>query len=342
MYYTGCDIHDKTSHLQHLDSDGAIGLSKVVQTTKEGFTNFLELLDEPTIMTLEASCSYWWISQFLSEHPMVDQVHVIDPRRSRKVAEELSVLKGYGRASNDRIDAEMAAELSRRALAPTIHLPTEEQLKARTLNRFRIHLVREKSSTIRYCHSLLKMHGIYIATSEFLNNRASQQKVIQSVPDYVQFIIEKLLNQITQFEEQIPELEAQLDSVLPASHRIIKRLLTVPGIGIVIARTILTEIFDIMYFKAPKYLMSYSGLAIFDLDSDGRKKGTIKLNPYCNHYLKYAFVQAAHCARNHPHFRKPYERDVKKHGKIRAKLNLARRLVKAVYWMLTRQQAFKY
>lgn len=340
MYYTGCDIHTKSSHLQHMDSDGAIGLSKVIPTTEEGFAQFLELLDAPTTMVLEASSSYWWISQYLSAHPMVEEVLVIDPRRSRKLAEELSVIRGYGRASNDRIDAEMAAELSRRGLAPTIHLTTPEQLEARTVNRFRAHLVTEKTSITRYCTSLLKMHGIYIASNELLHNSDSQQKVLQSVPAYVRFILENLVRQIVLFESQIPHVETQLDQLLPETHRLIRLLLTVPGIGIIIARTILTEIFNIQYFRAPKYLMSYSGLAVVDLESAGRKKGTIKLNPYSNHYLKGAFVQAAHCGHNHPKYRRKYEQDVKKHGKTRAKLNLARRIVKAVYWMLTRQQPF--
>ena len=86
--------------------------------------------------------------------------------------------------------------------------------------------------------------------------------------------------------------------------------------------------------------MSYSGLAPVMKESAG-KKGTIKLNRFCNYYLKYAFIGAAHSARHHPRYKRKYEQDVKRHGKIIAKLNLARRLAKAVYWMLTRQQPFR-
>ncbi len=343
MYHIGCDVHDKASHLQHMDGDGALGLYRVVPTTEEGFTKFLDLLDdEPITMTIEASCSYWWLSQFLSAHPKVSQVEIIDPRRSRKIAEELSVQSGYGRASNDRIDAEMSAELSRRKLAPVIHTPTAEQLEIRTLNRFRFDSVNTKSSITRYCISLLKMHGIYISGCQLLKSRTSQQTEIESAPDYVKFIIEQMLARVSLIEKQIPTIENKLDSILPSTNRLIKLLLTVPGIGIVIARIIISELFDIKYFKAPKYVMSYSGLSIVDLSSAGKKKGTIKLNPYCNRYLKYAFVQAAHCARNHKRYRRKYEQDVKLRGTMRAKINLARRIVKAVYWMLTHQQPFRY
>ncbi len=116
-------------------------------------------------------------------------------------------------------------------------------------------------------------------------------------------------------------------------------LMTAPGIGPVIARIVATEILNITYFEGPEYLISYSGLAPMDCDSDG-KKGPIKLNRHCNYYLKYAFLQAAHNAWDHPHFRRKYERDLKKSGKTIAKFNLARRRIKSVYWMLLRQQPY--
>ncbi len=144
-----------------------------------------------------------------------------------------------------------------------------------------------------------------------------------------------------QIEHHIPACEKLIDRLLPSSHPQMKQLITAPGIGIVLARIIYTEIFDIAYFKGHyKYLISYSGLAPMESESAG-KKGMVKLNHFSNHFLKYAFVEAAHHARSHPKYRRKYEQDVKKHGKIRAKLNLARRLVKAVYWMLARQQPFK-
>ena len=111
-------------------------------------------------------------------------------------------------------------------------------------------------------------------------------------------------------------------------------------IGIVLARIIYTEILDIAYFKEPKYLVSYSGLAPIENESAGRK-GPIILNRYCNYYLKYAFVEAAHNSSDFKKHTRKYELDIKKHGKIIAKVNLARRIVKAVYWMLTHQQSYK-
>lgn len=340
MYHSGFDVHDDNIVIQHMDEDGALGVEMTTPTTKKGMCNFLSKLDAPSTITLEASDQYWWISQFLEEHPLVSKVNVVDPRRSRKLSEELSVQFGYGRAKNDRIDAEMEAHQSRLNLLPAIHVPTAEQMKPRSLNRHRFELVHSKTRATHQIQGLLKIHGISVSSSELLGLQIIQQKVLERLPDYGQLILKNLLRQVPLFEDEIEITEAMLDTVYPESHPDIKLLMTHPGIGIVYARTIRTEIRDIGNFSEPKYLISYSGLAPVEQDSNGTK-GVIKLNQFCNYYLKYAFIGAAHCARNHPRFKSKYEKDLKKHDKIIAKLNIARRIAKSVYWMLTRQEPFK-
>jgi transposase len=340
IYHTGCDAHIKTCNFQHISDDGTLGLEMRVQTDEQSIYRFLDLLDEPTTMTLEAGRNYWWLSQLFEAHPKVTRVNVVDPRRSRKLAEELSVISGYGRAKNDRIDAEMLADQTRRGLAPTIHVPTPSQLETRSLNRHRYTLVINRTRSENGIQSLLAMHGVKTTNNDLLTKPDWKENILQKVPEYVRFIIEQLLDQIVSLNKQIDLCERELDKRLPESHPQMRILLSTPGIGIILARTIYTEIMDISYFKEPKYLVSYSGLAPITNESADRK-GPVKLNRHCNHYLKYAFVMAAHHACGHENYRKKYEHDVKKHGKTIAKLNLARRITKTVYWMLSRQQLYK-
>jgi transposase len=324
-----------------MDEDGALGLSMVVPATPEGLAKFLDQLDGPTVVTLEASRGYWWLSEFFKHHAKVCDVHVVDPRRSRKIAQELSVHSGYGRAKNDRIDTEMLAEQTRRGLAPTIHPPTPEQLEMRSVTRHRMLLVQTKTRSANRIHSILSMHGVSISIKELMNHSESPKPPFDHLPDYVKFMVRQFVKQAQLLEKQIDQCENRLKRLLPPSHPQIKLLMTTPGFGPVCSRIVFTEIFDIQFFKAPKYLISYAGLAPIERESAG-KKGRVKLNCHCNYYLKYAFIEAAHLARSHPLYRRKYESDVKKHGKIQAKLNLARRLAKAVYWMLIRQQPFKF
>ncbi|MGH2983501.1 MAG: IS110 family transposase, partial [Solirubrobacterales bacterium] len=59
----------------------------------------------------------------------------------------------------DRIDAWVLAELSRRELVPAIWLPDPAVRAERERARFRLHLVRHRSSLKQRGHALLMAHG---------------------------------------------------------------------------------------------------------------------------------------------------------------------------------------
>jgi transposase len=339
MYYTGLDVHDEYTNIQHMDAQGFLGITDRIATTPSSLRDIFDQLDSKTNVCLEAGRNWWWISQCLEKHPKVDQVKILDPRRSRRIAEELSVISGYGRAKTDRIDAEMMAEEDRRGIAPAIRIPTPHQLEKRTLVRYRYHLLQHKTMVCNRLQGLLAFHGIRINNRALIAKFDSYQRQLEVLNRSLRFIIGEWINQIRLYSKQLKRCERHLSKLLPESDQQIKILMSVPGIGIVISRIILTKLFSIKDFKHPKYVISYAGLAPIVNESSNRF-GIMKLNRYCNYYLKYAFIMAAHSARTHIRYRKKYTHDIKTHGKIRAKINLARRIAKAVYWMLIRQQPF--
>ena len=91
MFFTGRDLHKRRITLHQMDEDQAHGLHDTVPTTPEDLSRCLDQLHDPTMITFEASGGYYWLSQLFENHPMVAGVHVVDPRRSRRIAEELSV-----------------------------------------------------------------------------------------------------------------------------------------------------------------------------------------------------------------------------------------------------------
>lgn len=342
MDHTGCDVHDNFCVFQHMSEDGALGLSKTVATNRDSILAFLDKLDNLTTLTMEAGREYWWLYQLFESHPIISLTNVVDPRRSEKLSTELSVQAGYGRARNDRIDAEMLAEQTRRGLAPIIYVPTEAQLELRLWTRLRVTLMVEITRAKNRVHAILAFFGVKLSAKDLFESTDSitTRKALQQMPQFAQEIVRLFLQQIRLLEKQIPLCDKELERLLPEEHPLMVILLTVPGIGPVLARIILAEILDIGYFRAPRYLISYGGLAPIE-ESSADKRGVVKLNRHCNHWLKYALVEAAHHASTHPRYRRKYEQDVKRLGKQLAKLNLARRLVKAIYWMLTRQEPFR-
>ena len=113
-----------------------------------------------------------------------------------------------------------------------------------------------------------------------------------------------------------------------------------PGIGKVLALTILYEIHDIHRFERVQDFLSYSRLVKCDHSSAGKKLGTggAKIG---NVHLKWAFSEAAALfLRNNTEGQKYLRRSAGKHGKAKAMSILAAKLGRAVYFLLKKERAF--
>lgn len=339
--FIGCDAHKRTFTLQHKNQDGILGYRATIPACKDELNKFFDKFEKPFNIIIEAGRQYWWMDQFFKNHPKIDEYKIIDPMRARRLSSELAVIYGHGRAKNDKIDSEMLAEIYRLNLARNINIPNEKQLANRGICRQRFELIKQRTRVKNQIQALLETHGKRASTNKLIDSLEYFENVCSKMPEYAGFLLKMELEKIWFMNEKIDACERLLEILLKPDDKDIDILISTPGIGTVLARIILTEIVDISHFKAPKYLISYSGLAPMVQES-GFYKGKVKLNRHANHYLKYAFVEAAHNARNFSKYKAKYQKDEKEHDKIIAKINLARRIAKSVFWMLTRQQYYKY
>ena len=120
----------------------------------------------------------------------------------------------------------------------------------------------------------------------------------------------------------------------------LQRLRTVPGIGKILALTILYEIHDIRRFQRVGEFVSYCRLVKCQQESAGKVKGTsgAKIG---NAHLKWAFSEAAVLfVAKCPEAKLLLARIQRKHIKAKALSILAHKLGRAVYFMLARKRAF--
>jgi transposase len=242
----------------------------------------------------------------------------------------------------DRIDAWVLAELCRRQLVPAIWLPDPQVRGERERARFRLHLVRHRSSLKQRVHAVLLAHGERCPVSDLfgVSGRALLQRL--ALPQPWTDTIEASLRLIDMLDEEIASCEAQLRR-LGADHRYVPLLLTIPGIGWLLAYTIAAEIGEITRFPSPRKLAGYTGLCprVYQSGASDRRGRLSKQGPK---YLRWALVEAALHASKHPLYRQRYQRTKARHGKQRgakvAQVDLARRLAEAIWQMLTRNQPF--
>jgi transposase len=159
----------------------------------------------------------------------------------------------------DRIDAWVLAELARRDLVPAIWLPDPMVRAERERARWRLHLVRHRSSLKQRVHAVLLTHGKPCPVSDLFGVRGRQLLARLGLPEPWQATVEASLRLIDELEREIGDCERELRR-LGADHRYVPLLLTVPGIGSVLAYTIAAEIGDIGRFPNPRKLAGYTGL----------------------------------------------------------------------------------
>jgi transposase len=170
------------------------------------------------------------------------------------------------------------AELSRRDLVPAIWLPDPTVRAERERARFRLHLVRHRSSLKQRVHATLLTHGAPCPVSDLfgVSGRALLERL--ALPEPWASDIEASLHLIDELDREIDACEAELRR-LGAAHRYVPLLTTIPGIAWVLAYTIAAEIGDITRFPTPTKLAGYTGLCPRVYQSgDSDRRGPLSKN----------------------------------------------------------------
>jgi transposase len=242
----------------------------------------------------------------------------------------------------DRIDAWVLAELCRRELVPAIWLPDPSVRAERERARFRLHLVRHRSSLKQRVHATLLAHGKPCPVSDLFGVRGRELLARLQLPEPWAGTVEASLRLIDELDGEIAASEAELRQ-LGADHPYVPLLLTVPGIAWILAYTIAAEIGDIHRYSSPRKLAGHTGLCprVYQSGQSDRRGPLSKQGPK---YLRWALIEAATRASRHPTYRDRYQRTKTRLGKQRgpkvAQVDLARRLAEAIWHMLTNNQPF--
>jgi transposase len=246
MLYGGLDLSRKRLDFHLLDADGGTVEVGAAPPDVDGLRHLTARLDRhrtPIRAAIESMNGARFVHDRLELAGW--QVEIAD-------AQKVKGLAPLG-CKTDRIDAWVLAELSRRDLVPAIWLPDPLVRAERERARWRLHLVRHRSSLKQRVHAVLLTHGKPCPVSDLFGARGRQLLARLGLPEPWQGTIEAGLRLIDELDREISECERELRR-LGADHRYIPLLLTVPGIGWVLAYTIAAEIGDIGRFAAPRKL----------------------------------------------------------------------------------------
>jgi transposase len=330
-YYCGIDLHVKTMYVCVLDGAGQVLVHRNVPSTPAAFLEIVAPYRDGLVVAAECMFTWYWLADVCA-------------------AEGISFVLGHalamkaihgGKAKNDKIDSHKIAVLLRGGMLPQAYVYPAAMRSTRDLIRRRLHLVRKRGQLLAHIQNTRAQYNLPVFGRK-LAYRANRDGVVEHFPDpSVQKSIAVDVALIDQYDALVTDLE--LTIVCEAKRHdadAFHRLRSVPGIGKVLALTILYEIHDITRFDRVQEFASYARLIKCAKESAGKKLGTggAKMG---NVHLKWAFSEAAVTfLRHNREGQKLLARLTKKHGKGKALSILAHKIGRAVYYMLSRGTVF--
>lgn len=320
-----------------------------VRVLEEGGASVAELAVAPTAVELRRLAA-----RFAPEGPVRAVIESMNGARfvhdilelagwEVEIADALKV-KGLAplACKTDRIDAWVLAELSRRDLIPAIWLPTPEVRADRERARFRLHLVHHRVELKNRIHASLIAFGHACPVSDLFGVSGRELLTGLEFPEPWASDVAACVELIDHLNRQIALIEADLRRA-GADHPYVPLLMTVPGIGWVLAYTIASEIGDVARFESPKKLCGYTGLCprVYQSGAQDRRGKLARNGPK---YLRWALIEAAvHAARSDV-YRDRYQQTKTRLGRQRggkvARVDIARKLAEAIWHMLTNGEPF--
>jgi len=130
-------------------------------------------------------------------------------------------------------------------------------------------------------------------SSERLRRKDGLELLAQSsMPAVWQRSIEEALAVIELLDARIAPLEQELAPIARADRNV-ALLVTIPGVGDLLALTLAAEIADVSRFPSPRKLVSYAGMAPGVKQSGDRSTSGLPLSKAGSRTLRWAAVEAA-------------------------------------------------
>jgi transposase len=330
MYYTGIDLHKKTSFITTIDESGKVIFRRNFQNIEEHILDYFVTLDGPTKIVIESMCSWYWLHDLLKAHDF--DVVISNPVKTKAIAS--------AKIKNDKVDSHMLAQLLRADLIATVHVCSLKTRKLKELLRHRQRLVRDCTRMKNRIHMLLMKNNISIAVRDLFGVKGMKCLKEIELPSYHRQQFKTYLRLYDQLTKQIQPLTKQIQD-LANKDPMAKLLMTIPGIGPLTAMLIIAEIEDISRFPSHRNLSSYAGL-VPSLDASADKNRTGRITKQGSPYLRTALVEAAQVI---PRMKKSrlnvfYRKRIVRAGYQKAIVATAHKILQYVYYVLKNQTPY--
>lgn len=333
--YVGLDAHSKRCVYVIQDEQGAVVGEGSVPTSSDGLCSLRVGHELPTgtRVALESGTMAFFVARRLSALGL--EPLVVDAREVRAKALRPN-------QKSDRRDALELCEGVRRGIyRALVHVPPEpiERLRE-TLGRRR-HLVRVKTMQRNAVKRLLRTAGLPVLARGLGTDRGWVRLLeAVAIDPSLQAFCSAHRAVWRCAHEQITILEESLRVQGEPFQRDLDRLQTVPGVGPIVALTVLAVFSDVRRFPTAKHAASYAGLVASTFDS-GERVQHGRITRRGSNELRAMLCEAAHQAHRPNHPLNPYFSSLcVRRGYRMAVVAVAHRLCRILYAMLRNGKDF--
>jgi len=333
------DIHKKFSVAAPMTREGKVtGKFKVTHKGKGPLREFFQRFEKGTDVVMEATFNWPWIADLSEECGL--RPHLAHPPRLRELAK--------GMAKSDRKDAIFHGRLwlAGGDVFPESYLAPPEVREKRQLFRTRLLLVRMRTKVKNNIHGQLFRIGILFegedAVSDLFSVKGRQKLSALRLSERERYVLDKKLGVIDNLNERIQEIEREIRKELERDGRG-EILDSIPGIGEILAYTILGEIGDIKRFVNGRALAAYAGLLPLSNESAEKDFGK-KTSKRSNQFLRVAAIEAVTGAIQTSERMKSLHARVKAKNKKKAgkaRVAVAREIIELVHLLLTKNEKYR-
>ena len=329
--YAAVDLHSNNGVLAIIDETDRVLKQRKLPNKLELFLAELEPF-RPTLqgVAVESTFNWYWL---------VDGLRANDFSVTLVNTAAIQQYEGL-KHSDDEYDAWWLAHMMRLGILPKGYITPPETRAVRDLLRKRATLVQQRTANILSVQNLEQRNrGTKITAKEVKQLTDTRIGELYDNEDLALALMAtmKVIDTLT---EQTRRLEKAVLKKARLREEF-KPLLTVWGIGEILALTIMYEAGPMSRFAGPGNFASYARCVEAKRFSNGKKKADNN-SKNGNRYLAWAFVEAAHFAvRYYPEARSFYDRKAAKTNTVVAIKSIAHKLARAVFHVLRDQQPFE-
>lgn len=279
-------------------------------------------------VAVEATGNWYWIVDEIEQAGL--QPKLVHPRKAKLMMGLIN--------KTDKLDAHGLNRLQRNRTLPTVWIPPRELRDLREITRTRMALAAQRTRLKNRIQATLNKYGWILKDySDPFGKKARVElnRCIGCLPLQTAYVTGVLMSQLDALEAHMGDMEKRIRA-LAIETPVMKQLMTLPGIGFILAVVIALEAGDINRFPSAEHVASYAGTTP-RIHQSGDKTRYGRLRPDVNHYLKWAFIEAAHSVclnqSSYPdrHVTLLYQRIRRRKGHPKAVGAVARHLAEATY-----------